>query len=224
MLVVEGLGKTSIASTDQSWLFRDVNLTVSAGEMVAIMGKSGVGKTTLLSSLCGLLPINDGKCTVDGVRLTNVGKRRVRQNLRESVALVFQSPHLVPGLTLLQNVQLAWSISGKRSPFSPAEVLDRLDIGEERNYLPESVSGGQAQRAAIARSLVTPSKVILADEPTAALDSGNVGNALSELTKACSESGKCVVLVTHNFAIASHCERVFHLEGGKLRESSNSSN
>ncbi|ALP50072.1 ATP-binding cassette domain-containing protein [Corynebacterium glutamicum] len=224
MLIVEGLSKKTIASTDESWLFKDVNLTVSAGEMVAIMGKSGVGKTTLLNSLCGLLPINDGKCTVDGVQLTNVGKRRVRQNLRESVSLVFQSPHLVPGLTLLQNVQLAWSISGKRSPFPPHEVLDRLDIGDERNQLPESVSGGQAQRTAIARSLVTPAKVILADEPTAALDGGNVGKALSELRKACAESGKCVVLVTHDFAIASHCERVLHLEGGKLRESSSSRN
>ena len=118
------------------------------------MGQSGSGKSTLLNCMSGLAPADEGTCQVDGHMLSNVSKRHLRRNLRNHVSLIFQDHHLIPGLTLLQNVQLARSLSDTTATnatpqqLTPDEALDRLGIGPERNSLPESVSGGQAQRAA----------------------------------------------------------------------------
>lgn len=187
--------------------------------MVALMGQSGSGKSTLLGCMSGLIPADEGTCQVDGHVLSNVSKRHLRRNLRSHVPLIFQDHHLIPGLTLLQNVQLARSLSNTTTPsqqqqLTPGEALDRLGIGPERHSLPEMVLGGQAQRAAIARSLVTSAQVIFADEPTGALDGENIGKALTEMRRACHELNTHMVVVTHDHAVAAACYRTLLLEGG----------
>ena len=233
MLNVSGLGKkitiggnrgasNNSRKNKKTWLFNNVTFDVHAGEMVALMGKSGSGKSTLLGSMSGLVPADEGSCQVDGHMLSNVNKRQLRRNLRNHVSLIFQDHHLIPGLTLLQNVQLARSLSDKATSetnassqqLTPDEALDRLGIGAERDSLPESVSGGQAQRAAIARSLVTSAQVIFADEPTGALDGENIGKVLTEMRRACHELNTHMVVVTHDHAVAAACDRTLLLEGG----------
>ena len=213
------LGKNS----EKAWLFKNVTFDVQAGEMVALMGQSGSGKSTLLNCMSGLAPADEGTCQVDGHMLSNVSKRHLRRNLRNHVSLIFQDHHLIPGLTLLQNVQLARSLSAATNAtpqqLTPDEALDRLGIGLERNSLPESVSGGQAQRAAIARSLVTSAQVIFADEPTGALDGENIGKVLTEMRRACHEMKTHMVVVTHDHAVATACDRTLLLEGGTVHAS-----
>jgi len=218
-------GKKIIVGSKKAWLFKNVTLDVHAGEMVALMGQSGSGKSTLLNCMSGLAPADDGTCQVDGHMLSNVSKRHLRRNLRNHVSLIFQDHHLIPGLTLLQNVQLARSLSdttvtnAKPQQLTADEALDRLGIGPERNSLPESVSGGQAQRAAIARSLVTSAQVIFADEPTGALDGENIGKVLTEMRRACHEMKTHMVVVTHDHAVAATCDRTLLLEGGTVHAS-----
>ncbi|GAA1423296.1 ABC transporter ATP-binding protein [Corynebacterium durum] len=231
MLSVSTLGKTIAMNgktgknSKKAWLFKNVTLDVHAGEMVALMGQSGSGKSTLLNCMSGLAPADEGTCQVDGNMLSNVSKRHLRRNLRNHVSLIFQDHHLIPGLTLLQNVQLARSLSdatatnAQPQQLTPDEALDRLGIGPERNSLPESVSGGQAQRAAIARSLVTSAQVIFADEPTGALDGENIGKVLTEMRRACHEMKTHMVVVTHDHAVAAACDRTLLLEGGTVHAS-----
>ena len=212
-------------NSKKAWLFKNVTFDVHAGEMVALMGQSGSGKSTLLNCMSGLAPADEGTCQVDGHMLSNVSKRHLRRNLRNHVSLIFQDHHLIPGLTLLQNVQLARSLSDTPATnatpqqLTPDEALDRLGIGVERNSLPESVSGGQAQRSAIARSLVTSAQVIFADEPTGALDGENISKVLTEMRRACHEMKTHMVVVTHDHAVAAACDRTLLLEGGTVHAS-----
>ena len=141
MLSISTVGKKIIVGSKKAWLFRNVTFDVHAGEMVALMGQSGSGKSTLLNCMSGLAPADEGTCQVDGHMLSNVSKRHLRRNLRNHVSLIFQDHHLIPGLTLLQNVQLARSLSDTPSTnaspqlLTPDEALDRLGIGTVRNSL-----------------------------------------------------------------------------------------
>lgn len=199
------------------WLFRNVNFVIHPGEVVALMGASGSGKSTLLNGVSGLGKLDEGAGVLDGVKLSGVSQRVLRKNLRSNMSIVFQQHHLIPGLTLLQNVELSWCLSGRKGELTPTEVLDELGIGEERYSLPESVSGGQAQRAAIARSLVTGSQLVFADEPTGSLDIENAQAVMVQMKSLCQQRGGHALVVTHDHDIAATCDRILVLAEGTIR-------
>ena len=198
------------------WLFRDVDFSIANGEVVALMGPSGAGKTTLLHGLGGIRRLSEGRSELDGVQISGVPKRKVRKHLRESVSIIFQYHLLIPGLSLLENVELTWSLAGNPKEISPNIVLDNLGIGNERDSLPEAVSGGQAQRAAIARALASGPKLLLADEPTGSLDEQNAHRAFDQITTWCRSHDGHGLVVTHDSSIAKLCDRIVRLDGGTI--------
>jgi len=184
--------------------------TVRRGEVVAVRGPSGSGKSTMLQCMAGLVRPDSGVVTFDGTELTSLSERtRSRLRLRE-FGFVFQYSELVPELTLRENVTLPLELTGSpraRRAGRVAELLDRLGIVAEADRRPAQVSGGQAQRAAVARAIVHRPRVVFADEPTGALDGGNSTVVLDLLMTLAREDGAAVVLVTHDTTVAERAER-----------------
>lgn len=197
----------------------DVDLAVGAGEVVAVMGPSGSGKSTLLHLLAGLLRPDAGEVWLSGDRLDSLGDRRRSERRLAEMGLVFQFGDLVPELTVAENVELPLRLTGTRPVAARAramEILDRLGVAEHADKRLSEVSGGQAQRAAVARALVYTPPVILADEPTGSLDTTTGELVLEALVDAAREQGTAVVLVTHELRVASWAGRDVLLRDGRI--------
>jgi putative ABC transport system ATP-binding protein len=196
-----------------------VDLDVGAGECVALMGASGSGKSTLLLAAAGIISPGGGKVVVDGQEMTCLsvdGRAAIRRN---RIGLVFQFGELISELSLLDNVALAAELagSGRREALRKAgDLLDRVGLSEFHKRRPAQVSGGQAQRAAVARGLVHRPALILADEPTGALDSENAQSVLSLLLELCAEAATSCVVATHDATVASACDRTVHMRDGRV--------
>jgi len=195
------------------------SLSVSAGEVVAIIGRSGSGKSTLLHLIGGLDRPEAGSIDVDGVRVTGASERALSRLRRRRIGFVFQFFHLLPELTGEANVLLAGRVRGARPDASERgrELVDRLGLREVAESLPSHLSGGEQQRFAIARALVNDPAVLLADEPTGNLDV-QAGAEVLRLRRAGAQDGRAVVLVTHEAAAAAIADRVLTLRDGKLVE------
>jgi putative ABC transport system ATP-binding protein len=196
-----------------------VTLELESGEVVGVVGRSGSGKTTLLHTLSGLLRPQEGQVLLEGTRFDDLNESRRSQIRLRRFGFVFQFGELVPELSILENVQLPLrlqdvdrSIAQTRS----ADILGRLGISHLAGRRPADVSGGEAQRAAVARALVHEPLVIFADEPTGALDDANRDTVLELLIGSARAVGASVVLVSHDPAMASWVDRCFRLELGKL--------
>lgn len=197
----------------------DVSLVVPAGSSVALMGASGSGKSTLLHCLAGVLVPDSGSVSVDGVDLAGLGdKQRSRLRL-EHMGVVFQFGDLVPELTILENVMLPLQLLGARRGTAQERAMDLLavlgvaDVAGSRSG---AVSGGQAQRASVARALVHEPRVVLADEPTGALDSVNAEAVLDALVDLTRRAGTTLVVVTHDNLVASHLDTLVTMRDGQL--------
>ncbi|MFE6891502.1 ABC transporter ATP-binding protein [Streptomyces sp. NPDC057694] len=187
---------------------RDASLTVGAGESVALLGPSGSGKSTLLNLLAGLDRPDAGTVTVDGTRVDRLGEAAAARYRRATVGMIFQFFHLLDDLTVVDNVllpaQLAGTLPRAEARRRADELLERLGIDRHARAHPGRLSGGERQRVAVARALMNRPPLLLADEPTGALDSASgddVGRLLTELNK----DGQTVVLVTHDLALAQAC-------------------
>ncbi len=194
-----------------------VDLAVRAGESVAIVGASGAGKSTLLALLAGLDQPSAGEVWLDGSELSVLdedGRAAVRA---EHVGFVFQSFHLVPSLTALENVMLPLELAGRRDAREAArEVLGKVGLAGRLGHYPRQLSGGEQQRVAIARAFVTSPSVLFADEPTGNLDTvtgERISRLLFDLNEA---SGTTLVLVTHDRELAARCDRVIEIDAGRL--------
>jgi len=197
----------------------DVNFGVCPGEVVAVMGRSGSGKSTLLHLLAGLLRPTGGEVWLNGERLDTLTERRRSERRLSQMGFVFQFGDLVPELTVVENVELPLLLTGVRAAPARAralEMLDRLDVADEADKRLSEVSGGQAQRAAVARALVHTPPVVFADEPTGALDTTTGELVLEALVGAAHDQGTAVVLVTHELAVASWAGRDVLLRDGKI--------
>ncbi|GAA2554841.1 ABC transporter ATP-binding protein [Winogradskya consettensis] len=186
------------------------SLRVSPGEVLALTGPSGSGKSTLLHCLSGILAPDSGRVRYDGRELTTLTDRERSALRRREFGFVFQFGQLVPELTCQENVELPLRLSGVRRAGArgpAAELLARLGVSEVAGKRPGQVSGGQGQRVAVARALVTGPRVIFADEPTGALDSRNGEQVMGLLVAAARERGSAVVLVTHETRIAAFADR-----------------
>ena len=196
-----------------------VDLAVARGEVVAVMGPSGGGKSTLLHLLGGLLAPRSGEVILDGARLDSLPERRRAARRLERIGFVFQFGDLVPELTVVENVELPLRLTGTRPAAAHGRamaMLDRLGIAGHAGKRLSAVSGGQAQRAAVARALVHEPAVVLADEPTGALDQAAGEVVLEALVGAAKDQGTAVVLVTHELSVAAWADRDVLLRDGRI--------
>jgi putative ABC transport system ATP-binding protein len=196
----------------------DVDLSVERGELVAVMGPSGSGKSTLLTIAGSLEKATSGRVSVDGVDLATTSLSERAQLRRRSIGYVFQDFNLLPGLTALENVTLPLEldgISGKAARATGLEAMEDLDVAEHADRYPDELSGGERQRVAIARAIVGERGLLLADEPTGALDSVN-GQAVMRLLRAATRRGVAGVVVTHEAHLASWADRVVFLRDGQV--------
>jgi putative ABC transport system ATP-binding protein len=197
---------------------RDVDLAVDAGELVAVMGPSGSGKSTLLTIAGSLEQPSGGQVVVDGVDLAAVSRSERAMMRRRAIGYVFQDFNLLPGLTALENVTLPLELDGvraKRARTTGMTALDALDVADLADRYPDELSGGQRQRVAIARAIVGERGLLLADEPTGALDSVN-GESVMRLLRTATERGVAGVVVTHEAQLASWADRVVFLRDGHI--------
>jgi len=200
-------------------VLRELDLRIPAGERVAVIGPSGSGKTSLLLLLAGLERPSGGRVLIDGVDLATLDRDALADLRRDRIGIVFQSFHLLPSLTALDNVALPMEIAGHADARTRArEMLRRVELAARLDHRPAQLSGGEQQRVAIARALVHRPGVLLADEPT-----GNLDDHTADVVRAClfdlhRESGSTMVLVTHDPAFAARCDRVLHLHEGRLHD------
>jgi len=194
-----------------------VDLAVRAGESVAVVGASGAGKSTLLALLAGLDEPSAGEVWLDGTEISALDEDGRAAARARHVGFVFQSFHLVPSLTALENVMLPLELAGHRDARSTArEVLGKVGLAGRTGHYPRQLSGGEQQRVAIARAFVTSPTVLFADEPTGNLDTATgarVVQLLFDLNKA---SGTTLVLVTHDRELAARCDRMIEIDAGRL--------
>jgi putative ABC transport system ATP-binding protein len=209
-LMVEHLGAAEVVRA-----LDRVSLTVEGGTSVAVMGASGCGKSTLLGLLAGLALPTTGTVAVGETIVSDLDERRRVQFRRQHLGMVYQADNLLPHLTVEENVGLQLAIchgeTASDSRHRVAGVLDRLGIGNLAKRLPDQLSGGQRQRAAVARAIIHTPSVMLADEPTGALDGDSARAVIELLVEVHREVGATLVLVTHDPAIAAHLDRTFEL-------------
>jgi putative ABC transport system ATP-binding protein len=198
---------------------RGADLTIARGEVVAITGQSGSGKSSLLYCLAGVLPLARGRVVFEGRTLGMLNDEKLSTLRRERFGFVFQYGELLPELTIEENTALPLRLAGQRRRTALAAagaVLERLGLGELKERRPSQVSGGQCQRAAVARALVHRPAVVFADEPTGSLDSANADAVLGEFLGLARSQGTAVVLVTHDLAVAAQADTHYSMADGVL--------
>lgn len=217
LIVTENLGKSVQTSDGTLEILSAIDLSINAGESIAIIGESGSGKSTLISLLAGLDTPSTGSITLDGKIITVMnedGRAAVRNEL---VGFVFQSFQLLPGLTALENVMLPLELAGDRNAQASATaLLDRVGLSHRLSHTPKQLSGGEQQRVALARAFVTEPAILFADEPTGNLDSKTGEHIIELLFELNQENRTTLILVTHDPALAARCQRVIKLEAGHI--------
>jgi putative ABC transport system ATP-binding protein len=217
LIVTEKLGKSVQTSDGTLEILSAIDLSINAGESIAIIGESGSGKSTLISLLAGLDTPSTGSITLDGKIITVMnedGRAAVRNEL---VGFVFQSFQLLPGLTALENVMLPLELAGDRNAQASASaLLDRVGLSHRLSHTPKQLSGGEQQRVALARAFVTEPAILFADEPTGNLDSKTGEHIIELLFELNQENRTTLILVTHDPALAARCQRVIKLEAGHI--------
>ncbi|MGH8198622.1 MAG: ABC transporter ATP-binding protein [Steroidobacteraceae bacterium] len=195
----------------------DVSLAVTAGETVAVVGASGAGKSTLLALLAGLDEPSDGEVWLEGIELSALDEDGRAAARARHVGFVFQSFHLVPSLTALENVMLPLELAGRSDARATARTaLQQVGLGPRLGHYPRQLSGGEQQRVAIARAFVTRPSVLFADEPTGNLDAATGARVIDLLFDLNAANGTTLVLVTHDREIARRCSRVVEMDAGRL--------
>jgi ABC-type lipoprotein export system ATPase subunit len=217
ILIAEKLTKTYTLPAEKIHAIRDIDLAIHAGDFIAIMGPSGSGKTTLLDSLGCLTQISQGKLTVLGQDVSHAGESRLVTIRREYIGFIFQDFLLIPSLSAVENVLLPLYFSRKPCDRAKAvALLNRVGLAHRINHRPAQLSGGEKQRVAIARSLISQPKLLFADEPTGNLDtkiSQEIFALFQELNR---EYDLAVVIVTHNQSLGDQAGRTIHLQDGRI--------
>jgi putative ABC transport system ATP-binding protein len=222
ILRIERLSKIFGSGHLEVRALEDINLSVSEGDLVALLGPSGSGKTTLLMCISLILDPTEGKIVFDGQTIfqkngwAGVDIRRIR---REKIGFIFQAHNLIPFLTARQNVLFPLSLvglKGEKAERRMKELLEYMEIADRADYLPALLSGGEQQRVAVARALANNAKLILADEPTASLDTTRGIRVMELLKKIAKENRSAVIAVTHDERMIEGFDHVYHLKDGRL--------
>jgi len=203
----------SIRAVDQA------NLCLNAGEFIALVGPSGSGKTTMLAMLAALLKPSEGKIMIDGVEFSKMTEKQRTRFRREKIGFTFQTNNLLPYLTVLENVELMLRLNHKLSTNGDnkaKELLIRLGLGERLNSRPSQLSGGEQQRVAIARALVHEPSLVLADEPTASLDTERAYQVMQIFASLIHEQQRTGIMVTHDLRMTRYVDKVIRMMDGKI--------
>jgi len=218
-LEARGIVKTYVVGGRSLAVLRDLDLQVDAGEMVAIVGASGVGKSTLLHILGGLDRASGGDILIDGARLTALDDAALVRFRNQRVGFVFQFHHLLPEFSALENAEMPMRIariSMNEARPRAEELLGRVGLAERLSHRPGMLSGGEQQRVAVARALIMRPALLLADEPTGDLDEQTADSLHALLRDMHQRYGLTSIIATHNPRLASACDRILRLEGGRL--------
>ena len=217
VLSARGIGKTVKSGDSDLVILREIDLAVTPGEAVAVVGASGSGKSTLLAILAGLDTPTAGEVHIDGRELFALSEDQRAELRGRSVGFVFQSFQLLPALTALENVMLPLELSQNAQAEELAvEMLRRVGLGERLQHYPKHLSGGEQQRVALARAFVVRPKLLFADEPTGSLDAESGAAVIRLLFEMNREYGTTLVLVTHDETLAARCARVVRLAAGRI--------
>lgn len=206
-------GSSQVIAVDQ------VDLNVNKGEFIALVGPSGSGKTTMLAMLAALLKPSHGNVTIDHIDLSDMGDSQRVKFRREKIGFTFQANNLLPYLTVQENVEMMLRLNGqfnKETHVYARELLTRLGLEDRLNYLPSQLSGGQKQRVAIARSLVHNPSLVLADEPTASLDTERAYQVTKIFSDLIHEQNKAGIMVTHDLRMCIHVDKVVQMMDGRV--------
>lgn len=221
LVQIAGVSKHFGAGETRVDALRKIDLTVHRGEVVALLGPSGSGKTTLLNVIGCIIAPTEGRLTLDDELVYD--NRWLRRDLRrlrlDKIGFIFQFHNLLPFLNARDNVALVLTLAGTPAAEAQAravELLDYLEVGHRKDAMPALLSGGEAQRVAIARALANSPRIILADEPTAALDSKRAGIVMDLMRKLAAEQDACIIAVTHDEKIYDRFDKLFHLRDGVL--------
>lgn len=218
-LEVKNVVKTFQSDSGEIRAVDDVSFAVEAGEFVALVGPSGSGKTTMLSILAALLTPTDGQVLIDGTDLARMSETERVVLRRQKIGFTFQSNNLIPYLTARENVELMIRLNNKfdrAAKVRSSELLARLGLGDRLNNLPAQMSGGQQQRVAIARALIHAPTVVLADEPTASLDTERAFQVVQTFAALIHENNRAGIMVTHDLRMCQYVDRVLQMRDGKL--------
>jgi putative ABC transport system ATP-binding protein len=217
VLAARGIGKTVRSGDADLVILRDIDLEITRGEAVAVVGASGSGKSTLLAILAGLDTPSAGTVALDGVDMAALDED-ARARLRGSkIGFVFQSFQLLPGYTALENVMLPLELARRDDAESAArKMLARVGLGERLHHYPKHLSGGEQQRVALARAFVIQPQLLLADEPTGSLDAQSGADVIALLFEMNREYGTTLVMVTHDEGLAGRCARAVRLASGRI--------
>jgi putative ABC transport system ATP-binding protein len=212
---VYGRGATEVRALDR------ISLSVDEGAMVAVMGPSGSGKSTLLTIAGSLEEPTEGQVIVRGAELGRMSRNDKARLRRRTIGYVFQDYNLLPGLTAAENVSLPLELDGlpgRKARAAGLAALEELGLTDEADRYPDQLSGGERQRVAIARAVVGDRRLLLADEPSGALDSGNAESVMRMVHDACKNGGMAAVVVTHDAQLASWADRVLFLRDGRVTD------
>lgn len=219
LIQMRNVTKTYASGGRQVQALHGLDLSINAGKFVCIFGKSGAGKTTLINMITGVDDLTAGEVIVDGVSVHGLTENAMAQWRGENLGVIYQSFHLMPTLTLLQNVMLPMDFCGQyhplRSPQQAVELLRQVELEEHMHKQPSKISGGQQQRVAIARALANDPPIIVADEPTGRLDSVTAETIFS-IFEELARRGKTIVMVTHDESFAHRVSRSIHLADGEI--------
>ena len=213
--VCKGFG-TGEARTE---VLKSVDFEARLGELLMLVGPSGCGKTTLLSVIAGTLGVDRGEVEIFNSPLHRLSKDAVTRFRAENIGFIFQQYNLIPTLNCVENVSVPLRIQGRTAAVAEkkaAEMLERVGLGTRLKHRPSQLSGGQQQRVAIARALVHEPRLIICDEPTAALDSENGARVIEILRNVAKSPDRCVIIVTHDNRIFKHADRMTHMEDGRI--------
>ena len=216
---MENVSKVYGTAENQVWALHGVNLKVEKGETLAIVGASGSGKSTLLHIMGGVDSPTSGKVIVDDKDITSLTDEQMSVFRRRKIGFVFQAYHLIPVLTVEENITMPILLDHRKPDREYIEhILNILNLQDRRHHLPNQLSGGQQQRAAIARALANRPALILADEPTGALDSKNGAEVITLLQNSVKELNQTLVLITHNIDLAREADRIIKISDGEIVE------
>ena len=217
LVSVHNLVKTYGTGANAVHALCGVTMDIRAGEVLVLMGPSGSGKTTLISILGGILSATSGSVRIQGREIVGLRESELPALRRNHFGFIFQGFNLFPALTALENVTIMAKLKGeKNAKRHAAELLDSVSLSDKRNSYPADLSGGQKQRVAIARALAGDPQIILADEPTAALDSVSGRTVLEILSGLARNKNRAVVVVTHDPRVLEYCDRIIHIEDGRV--------
>lgn len=219
-LLLENVRKTFGDGDKQVEVLKDISLEIKAGEFVAVVGPSGSGKSTFLSIAGALLAPSSGRIVIGGEDISSLPQQRLNDIRLRKIGFVFQSANLIPYLTVKDQLMLIPELENKRSQKEAGKkadkLLERLGLYHRRNHYPEQLSGGERQRVAIARAWMNDPEILLADEPTASLDSERGRSVVQMLADEVKLREKAAIMVTHDQRMLDLCDRVIHIEDGRL--------